>query len=55
MELRNIGTTDIQITSIAMGCWPIAGVTSINVTEEHSLATLEAAVDSGINFFDTAY
>ncbi len=38
-----------------MGCWPIAGVTSIDVTEEASLATIEAALESGINFFDTAY
>jgi aryl-alcohol dehydrogenase-like predicted oxidoreductase len=38
-----------------MGCWPIAGVTSIDVSDESSLATLEAALDSGINFFDTAY
>lgn len=38
-----------------MGCWPIAGVTSIDVHEEHSLATLEAAFEAGINFFDTAY
>lgn len=38
-----------------MGCWPIAGVTSIDVTEEASLATIEAALEAGINFFDTAY
>ncbi|HTI52419.1 MAG TPA: aldo/keto reductase [Planctomycetaceae bacterium] len=38
-----------------MGCWPITGITSINVSEAASLATLEAAVDAGINFFDTAY
>jgi aryl-alcohol dehydrogenase-like predicted oxidoreductase len=55
MNLRAIGKTDIQITPIAMGCWPIAGITSINVTEANSLATLAAAVDSGINFFDSAY
>jgi len=53
--MRNIGNTDIQITPIAMGCWPISGVTSVDVTEEASLATLNAAFDSGINFFDTAY
>ncbi|MBX3442877.1 MAG: aldo/keto reductase [Planctomyces sp.] len=53
--LREIGRTGIRVTPVAMGCWPIAGVTSINVTEEHSLATLEAAADAGINFFDTAY
>ncbi len=43
------------MTPLAMGCWPIAGITSIDVTEEHSLATLQAAADSGLNFFDTAY
>lgn len=53
--LRNIGNTNIQVTPIAMGCWPISGVTSVDVTEEASLATLHAAFESGINFFDTAY
>lgn len=53
--LREIGTTGIRVTPLAMGCWPISGITSIDVTEDHSLATLQAAFDSGINFFDTAY
>lgn len=55
MELRRVGTSDIQVTPIAMGCWPIAGMTSLGVTDADSLATLEAAVDAGVNFFDTAY
>jgi len=55
MQLREIGTTGIRITPVAMGCWPISGITSIEVTESQSLATLEAAVEAGINFFDTAY
>jgi aryl-alcohol dehydrogenase-like predicted oxidoreductase len=38
-----------------MGCWPIAGITSIDVNETDSLATIKAAFESGINFFDTAY
>jgi aryl-alcohol dehydrogenase-like predicted oxidoreductase len=54
-SFRSLGKTDIRVTPIAMGCWPIAGITSVNVEESSSLATLEAAVDSGINFFDTAY
>jgi aryl-alcohol dehydrogenase-like predicted oxidoreductase len=40
---------------VAMGCWPIAGMTSVNVNERDSLETLRAAWASGINFFDTAY
>ena len=53
--LREIGRTGIHVTPLAMGCWPIAGITSVDVTEEQSLATLEAAAESGLNFFDTAY
>lgn len=53
--LRQIGTTELMVSPVAMGCWPIAGVSSVDVTEADSLATLTAAFDAGINFFDTAY
>ncbi|MSQ97328.1 MAG: aldo/keto reductase [Gemmataceae bacterium] len=55
MERRRIGTTDLFISPVAMGCWPITGITSVGVTEGNSLATLQAAADVGINLFDTAY
>lgn len=55
MNRRRIGQTDLWVSPVAMGCWPIAGITSIDVTEAHSLATIQAALDAGINFFDTAY
>ncbi|MBX3438552.1 MAG: aldo/keto reductase [Planctomycetaceae bacterium] len=55
MQLRRLGQSDLWITPVAMGCWPIAGITSVDVTEAESLATLRAAFDAGINFFDTAY
>ncbi len=54
-EKRRLGRTDIWVTPVAMGCWPITGITSIGVNESDSLATLQAALDAGINFFDTAY
>lgn len=53
--MQTIGKSEILVTEVAMGCWPIAGITSVGVTEENSLATLTEALDSGINFFDTAY
>lgn len=53
--LREIGTTGMKVTPLALGCWPIAGITSIDVTEAASRATIAAALDAGINFFDTAY
>lgn len=52
---RTIARTSIEITPVAMGCWPITGITSIDVHEDASLRTLDAAFDAGINFFDTAY
>lgn len=52
---RTLGTTGIKVSAVAMGCWPIAGMTSLDVNQSDSLATLRAAFTAGINFFDTAY
>jgi aryl-alcohol dehydrogenase-like predicted oxidoreductase len=54
-DLRPLGRTDLLVSPVALGCWPISGMTSLGVTEADSLATLAAALDSGINFLDTAY
>ena len=55
MMLRRLGQSDIWISPVALGCWPIAGITSIDVTQDHGLATIEACFDVGVNFLDTAY
>lgn len=54
-SLRPLGRTGIWVTPLAMGCWPIAGITSIDVHEVASRATIAAAYEAGLNFFDTAY
>jgi aryl-alcohol dehydrogenase-like predicted oxidoreductase len=54
-SLRPIGQTDILVTPVALGCWPIAGVSSVDVNEADSLRTIEAALAAGVNFLDTAY
>ena len=54
-QLRRLGKSEIYVSPIALGCWPIAGVTSIDVNEADNIATIEAALESGINFFDTAH
>ncbi|MCH5377810.1 MAG: aldo/keto reductase [Planctomycetes bacterium] len=54
-EYRRIADTGIQVSPVAMGCWPIAGMTSLGVNQADSLTTLQAAFDHGVNFFDTAY
>lgn len=55
MTLRTLGRTSLQVSPLGMGCWPITGITSIDVNEADSLATIREAFDAGINFFDTAY
>jgi aryl-alcohol dehydrogenase-like predicted oxidoreductase len=55
IEMQKIGDTEIMVSPVALGCWPISGMTSLDVNDDDSLATLRAAIEVGINFFDTAY
>ncbi|MBI2826391.1 MAG: aldo/keto reductase [Planctomycetia bacterium] len=55
MEKRRLGRTDIYVSPVALGCWPIAGMTSLGVNDADSRATIAAALDCGVNFLDTAY
>lgn len=55
MEYRKLGHTDIDVSVIALGCWPFAGgVVWGEQDDDVSIATVHAALDAGINFFDTA-
>ena len=55
MKYRKFGSTDIEISRIVMGCWAIGGgYTWGEQDEKDSLDTIRAAVDTGINMFDTA-
>ncbi len=55
MELRTLGNTDIRVSPVALGCWPIAGMTSPGANDEDSLATIRACFELGINHLDTAF
>lgn len=50
-----MGLTDLCISPVALGCWPISGMTSLGVNDEDSLRTLDASFELGINHVDTAY
>lgn len=43
------------VSPVALGCWPIAGMTSLEVNDVDSLATIREAIDCGLNFLDTAH
>ena len=54
-DFRALGHSSFKISPVALGCWPIAGVTTLGTTEADSLATIRACFDLGINHLDTAY
>ena len=41
--------------SIIFGLWPLAGITTVGVTEADAESTMLAAIESGITHFDTAF
>ena len=53
MKYRKLGKTNWQISEIGYGMWGMAGWSGSQ--DEESLHSLQYAVDSGCNFFDTAW
>ena len=53
MKYRSLGRTGWKISEISFGGWAIGGAWG-QVDDKDSLATLHAALDGGVNFFDTA-
>ena len=51
MRTRRLGTSDLEVTEIALGSWLTY---SGGVEREHTEACTRAAFEAGINFFDTA-
>ncbi|MBM3955520.1 MAG: aldo/keto reductase [Planctomycetes bacterium] len=54
MQKRAFGQTGWQVTEIGFGAWAIGGGQWGGADEGESMAALHAALDAGINFFDTA-
>ena len=60
MEYRNLGRTGLKISAVGLGCGNFGGIGSAPAffgkgeTEEEAFALMDAALEMGINFFDTA-
>lgn len=53
--LKNLGKTNIKVSSVIMGCWQIGGAPYWqNINDEESKKTILCSFDNGINTFDTA-
>jgi len=53
MNFRSFGKTGQKLSEVGLGTWQL-GSSWGDVPEEVALATLKAATDEGVNFFDTA-
>jgi len=62
MQYRKFGNTDLLVSTIGFGAWAIGGNAKVGntpigwgrVDDETSKKAVHAALDAGINFFDTA-
>jgi len=55
MQYQMLGQSGLRVSTYALGCWPFAGGSFWGEQDDAvSIATVHAALDAGINFFDTA-
>ena len=55
MQYRTLGQSDLEVSALAMGCWAITGDALWGPQEESdAIEAVEASLEAGINFFDTA-
>ena len=52
---RRLGQSDLWVSPVALGCWPLAGITSGPMTDEAACAVIQAALGAGVNHLDTAH
>ncbi len=54
LQRRPLGKSGIEVTATGLGLWAAGGGTWGPTDDRESLATIDAALEAGINFFDTA-
>ncbi|WDR03736.1 aldo/keto reductase [Devosia algicola] len=53
LKQRRVGQTDLRVTELGLGCASLAGIGGA-VPADQGRATVEHALDCGINYFDAA-
>ena len=62
MNYRALGSSDVKVSEISLGCWTMGGLNWVNgtangwakVNEDEITAAIKRAVDAGVNHFDNA-
>ena len=53
MNRRQFGKSDLQISTIGLGCVPLGDIEKVSTVDD-AVAIMRTALEAGINFFDTA-
>ena len=53
MQYRTLGKSGMRVSTIGMGCWALGGQWG-PIDENTAIGTVHAALDAGVNLFDTA-
>lgn len=62
MKYRKLGSSDIEVSEIGLGCWTLGGLSWVNgvpngwanVDEDEAIRAVHYALDQGVNHFDNA-
>jgi aryl-alcohol dehydrogenase-like predicted oxidoreductase len=54
MQSREFGHTDVRVTPITLGSWPMSGDRYGRIDDTEAVKTIHAAMEQGITSFDTA-
>jgi aryl-alcohol dehydrogenase-like predicted oxidoreductase len=62
MNYRTLGSTDVKVSEVSLGCWTMGGLNWVNgsangwanVNEDEITRAIKKAIDAGVNHFDNA-
>ena len=54
MRYKRLGNSSLEVSVVGLGTWAIGGDFWGKVDDERSIATIQRAIDCGINLIDTA-
>jgi len=54
MQKRKLGTSDLEVSAIGLGCMGLSFGLGPAVEKQHGISVIRSAVERGVTFFDTA-